>query len=110
LGKPIPDNDLWIAAIARQHGYPWRRETRISPTCQDCRRSPGRAHQPINLFFGAAAAPSVPSFYPRRASGKGSRRRRSWSHGSRSSRGSAYLVLHFLTLSHPRHRPFRSCD
>jgi tRNA(fMet)-specific endonuclease VapC len=22
LGKPIPDNDLWIAAIARQHGLP----------------------------------------------------------------------------------------
>lgn len=22
MGKPIPDNDLWIAAIARQHGLP----------------------------------------------------------------------------------------
>jgi tRNA(fMet)-specific endonuclease VapC len=22
LGKPIPDNDLWVAAIARQHGLP----------------------------------------------------------------------------------------
>jgi tRNA(fMet)-specific endonuclease VapC len=22
LGRPIPDNDLWIAAIARQHGLP----------------------------------------------------------------------------------------
>ncbi len=22
LGKPIPDNDLWIAAIASQHGLP----------------------------------------------------------------------------------------
>ncbi|MBI3679578.1 MAG: type II toxin-antitoxin system VapC family toxin [Acidobacteria bacterium] len=22
MGRPIPDNDLWIAAIARQHGLP----------------------------------------------------------------------------------------
>ncbi len=22
FGKPIPDNDLWVAAIARQHGLP----------------------------------------------------------------------------------------
>ena len=22
LGKPIPDNDLWIAAVARQHDLP----------------------------------------------------------------------------------------
>jgi tRNA(fMet)-specific endonuclease VapC len=22
LGKPIPDNDLWVAATARQHGLP----------------------------------------------------------------------------------------
>jgi len=62
MGRPIPDNDLRIAAIARQQGLP--------PATRDAHFAhvPGlqtlawQTHQPVKLFFGAGAVHGVPSF------------------------------------------------
>lgn len=41
-GKPIPENDLWIAALcAFSMGFRSRRMTRISLLLKGCKRTPG---------------------------------------------------------------------
>ncbi len=63
VGKPIPDNDLWIAALARQHDLPLATGiSNLSFSAEETARilySPGAT--PVNWYFPPASPVAVVS-------------------------------------------------